>query len=74
MHNNIFTSLDLELNKDPTTGPKIIQIGAVVGDLVSGNIIEKFSVYVNPHQQLTPEIISRSAKIKAIFFIFFCFN
>jgi len=53
----IFTALDLELNQDLITGPKIIQIGAVVGNLKTGEILEKLSVFVNPNQPLTQEII-----------------
>ena len=52
----IFTSLDLELNQAPT-GQKIIQIGAVVGNIRTGDILEKLSVFVNPHETLEPFII-----------------
>lgn len=52
----IFTSLDLELNQ-AETGAKIIQIGAVVGNLLTGEILEKLSVFINPHEALTPYII-----------------
>jgi sporulation inhibitor KapD len=45
----IFTSLDLEMNQP--TG-KIIQIGAVVGNLKTGEIIDKLSIIVNPHETL----------------------
>ena len=58
----IFTALDLELNQD-TSGAKIIEIGAVVGNIETGEILEKFSVLVNPNQTLTPEII-KLTKIK----------
>jgi inhibitor of KinA sporulation pathway (predicted exonuclease) len=59
----IFTSLDLELNQNKETGPKIIQIGATVGDLSTGEILEKLSVFVNPNQILEPFIIELT-KIK----------
>ena len=52
----IFTSLDLELNQ-AETGAKIIQIGAVVGNIHTGEILEKLSVFINPHEALTPYII-----------------
>lgn len=55
--NNIFTSLDLELNQNPITGPKIIQIGAVIGNIETGEILEKFSRFVNPNQELESFII-----------------
>lgn len=52
----IFTALDLELNQNKATGPRIIQIGAVVGDLITGVVLEKLSVFVNPYQELEPYI------------------
>lgn len=60
--NEIFTSLDLELNQQPT-GPKIIQIGAVVGNITTGAILDKVSIFVDPKEQLTPFII-KLTKIK----------
>ncbi len=60
---NIFTTLDLELNQDLVTGPRIIQIGAVVGNLQNGEILEKLSLFVNPKQVLMPEIV-KLTKIK----------
>ena len=59
----IFTALDLELNQNTVTGPKIIQIGAVVGNIETGEILEKLSVFINPNQQLEPFIIGLT-KIK----------
>lgn len=52
----IFTSLDLELNQNPE-GAKIIQIGAVVGNIYTGEILERLSVFINPHEELLPFII-----------------
>lgn len=45
----IFTALDLEMNQP---SGKIIQIGAVVGNILTGEIIDKFRLHVNPHEQL----------------------
>lgn len=36
---------------------KIIQIGACTGNIVTGEIFEKLSVFINPHEQLTQKII-----------------
>lgn len=47
-------AIDLEMNQPSR---KIIQIGAVVGSLKSGEIIERFSRYVNPAESLNPEIV-----------------
>jgi inhibitor of KinA sporulation pathway (predicted exonuclease) len=49
----VFTSLDLEMAQP---SKKIIQIGACVGDVSTGQILEKFSVFINPHEQLSKEI------------------
>ena len=46
---HIFTALDLELNQPSN---KIIQIGAVVGNIQTGEIIDKISIIVNPHETL----------------------
>ena len=51
----IFTSLDLEMNNKE--GKKIIQIGAVVGNITTGEILETLSIIVNPKEQLTDFII-----------------
>lgn len=45
---------DLEMNKPSN---KIIQIGAVVGNLHDGKILTKYSVFINPEEQLDPFII-----------------
>jgi inhibitor of KinA sporulation pathway (predicted exonuclease) len=50
----IFTSLDLEMAQPSR---KIIQVGACIGDISSGQILEKFSVFINPHEQLSKEIM-----------------
>lgn len=47
------TCLDLEMNQP---SQKIIQIGAVIGDTSSGVIIDRFRVFVNPQELLSPEI------------------
>lgn len=51
----VLTSMDLEFNQAPT-GAKIIQIGAVVGNLITGEILEKLSVFINPNEELLPFI------------------
>lgn len=48
------TCIDLEMNQP---SGKIIQIGAVIGDTITGVISHRFSVFVNPHEKLNPEII-----------------
>lgn len=48
-------SLDLE-NNQPSGN--IIQIGAVVGNLVSGQILEEYSAYINCEEILDPFIIN----------------
>ena len=53
----IFMALDLELNQNET-GAKIIQIGAVVGNITTGEILETLSLYINPHEELKPFIIN----------------
>jgi inhibitor of KinA sporulation pathway (predicted exonuclease) len=49
-------SFDLELNQDPK-GAKIIEIGACVGNVDSGEIVEQYSAFVNPHEFLADHII-----------------
>lgn len=49
----IFTSLDLEMNQP---SKKIIQIGACVGNISTGQIFEKLSVFVNPEEHINPAI------------------
>lgn len=50
----IFTSIDLEMNQPSR---KIIQIGAIVGNIATGEILERFSVFVNPKEKLSEKII-----------------
>lgn len=49
-----FWAFDLEMNKP---SGKIIQIGAVVGRVDTGKILDVLNIYVNPHEQLDPFII-----------------
>jgi inhibitor of KinA sporulation pathway (predicted exonuclease) len=49
----IFTSLDLEMNQP---SKKIIQIGACVGNINTGQIFEKLSVFINPNERIAPFI------------------
>ncbi|MDB5038862.1 MAG: Exonuclease, RNase and polymerase [Bacteriovoracaceae bacterium] len=50
----IFTSLDLELNQP---SGKIIQIGAAVGRLMTGDILETFSCFIKIDEPLDEQII-----------------
>lgn len=50
----IFTVVDLELNQP---SQKIIQIGAVVGNIRTGEVLERLSVFVNPLEPLSQFII-----------------
>jgi inhibitor of KinA sporulation pathway (predicted exonuclease) len=56
----IFTALDLELNQP---SGKIIQIGAVTGNIYTGEILERLSVYVNPKEEIAT-FITELTKIK----------
>lgn len=49
-------SFDLELNQD-VSGSKIIEVGACVGELQTGEIIDIYSAFVNPQQKLVEMII-----------------
>lgn len=49
-------SFDLELNQDPS-GAKIIEIGACIGNVLTGEILESYSAFVNPQQTLMENII-----------------
>lgn len=49
----LFVSFDLEFNQP---SQRIIQLGAAVGDARTGALLSRFSVYVNPQEQLSPEI------------------
>lgn len=46
-------ALDLEFNRPST---KLIQIGAVMGDMLTGNIDSGFSCWVNPNEPLNPGV------------------
>lgn len=56
----IFTCIDLEMNQP---SGKIIQIGAVVGNIETKEIIETLSLFINPKEKLSDEII-KLTKIK----------
>lgn len=48
-----FTALDLEMNQPSR---KIIQVGAVVGNIETGQILDRFSVFVNPKEKIAKSI------------------
>ncbi len=50
-------SFDLELNQDPR-GEKIIEVGACVGDINTGEIVDQYSAFVNPQEALIEFIIT----------------
>ena len=50
----LIVSLDLEMNQP---SGRIIQIGAVLGNVRTGEIVSRLSVFVNPGEQLAPRII-----------------
>jgi inhibitor of KinA sporulation pathway (predicted exonuclease) len=56
---DVFTAIDLEMAQPSN---KIIQIGAVVGRLSTGEILDKLSIFVNPNEQLS-EYISKLTHI-----------
>lgn len=49
----IFTFMDLEMNQP---SGKIIMLGACVGNISTGEIIDKLSIFVNPEEQVTEYI------------------
>jgi inhibitor of KinA sporulation pathway (predicted exonuclease) len=49
-------ALDLELNQ-AASGAKIIEIGACIGDIQTGTVLERYSAFVNPHEALEEMII-----------------
>jgi inhibitor of KinA sporulation pathway (predicted exonuclease) len=57
-------ALDLELNQDPN-GSKIIEIGACCGNTDSGEILEKYTAFVNPHETLQEFIIKLTSITQA---------
>ena len=50
----LIVSIDLEFNQP---SKKIIQIGAVIGDLTTGQVVDRFSIFINPVEALAPEIV-----------------
>jgi inhibitor of KinA sporulation pathway (predicted exonuclease) len=50
----LVVALDLELTQP---SKKIIQIGAVIGDITSGEVVSRFSVFANPGELLTEFIV-----------------
>lgn len=48
-------TIDLEMNQPSGT---IIQVGAVVGDVTSGRVLDKICLYINPNETLSEEIVS----------------
>lgn len=51
----ILIALDLEMNQP---SGKIIQIGAVIGNVLTGDILAKFDQFVDPLEPLAPQIIT----------------
>lgn len=51
---DILTFLDLEMNQPSNS---IIQIGAVVANIKTGEILEELSVIINPKEVINPEIV-----------------
>jgi inhibitor of KinA sporulation pathway (predicted exonuclease) len=58
-------SFDLELNQDPATGPRIIEVGACIGNLDTGAIEETYTKFVNPGQPLQEVIIKLTSITQA---------
>lgn len=56
----IFTSLDLEMNQP---SEKIIQIGACIGNITTGAILDKISIFVDPGEPIAP-FITELTKIR----------
>lgn len=57
------TSIDLELNQPSN---KIIEIGICIGNIHTGEILHKESIYVNPKEKLNPFIIQLTGIPQAI--------
>lgn len=53
MPKSLIVSLDLEMNQP---SGRIIQIGAVVGDVRTGEVLSRFDAKVSPGEPLNPEI------------------
>ena len=49
----LIVALDLEFNQPSR---KLIQIGAVVGDLTTGRVVDRFSAFANPSEQIALRI------------------
>ena len=49
----LIVSLDLEFNQPSR---KLIQIGAVMGDMTTGQVVDRLSVFVNPGEQISLRI------------------
>ena len=56
----LLVSLDLELNQPSR---RIIQIGAVIGNIRTGEIVSRFDSKVSPDEELSPAI-AKLTKIK----------
>lgn len=54
MRQHLVVALDLEMNQP---SGKIIQIGAVVGDVGNGTVEDRFSTFCNPNELLSTEIV-----------------
>lgn len=57
-------ALDLELNQNPA-GAKIIEIGACCGNTETGEVLEKYSAFVNPNETLEDFIIKLTSITQA---------
>jgi inhibitor of KinA sporulation pathway (predicted exonuclease) len=52
-HHRYFVTLDLEMNQP---SGRIIEVGAVVGDALTGEIVDRLKFMVNPRESITPFI------------------
>jgi hypothetical protein len=50
----LLVSMDLELNQPSR---RIIQIGAVTGNIRTGEIVSRFDSKVSPNEELSPAIV-----------------
>lgn len=50
----LIVSLDLEFNQPRK---RIIQLGCVIGDLTTGQVVDRYSTFVCPVEALAPEIV-----------------
>lgn len=51
--NPLWLTFDLEMNQPSN---KIIQIGACIGNIHTGEILKEYSFFINPGEQITPYI------------------